>query len=207
MKTASAKKSVRATPAKSQRRAVKAAAVTQIADVADETAFDTATTVVAESFAPAAGEALSDEAYVEQLLAASDALPADRPVADSAPAALPVVEECEVVVAEPVLKAGAEAACDATVQVTLPPQCLLRDASHLKESLLPRLNDAAVAIDAHQVERIDTAAMQVLLAFVRDRHSQQRVVEWLGLNETFVDSARLLGIDAMLGLPATTAAA
>jgi len=74
--------------------------------------------------------------------------------------------------------------------------------------LLSHVNEAAaVSIDTRQIERIDSAAMQVLLAFVRDRRSQQRAITWLGLNEMFVDSAQVLGFEQLLGLPVSGAAA
>lgn len=250
MKSAPAKKSARpkaAAASKARGRAAPAAAMNgplmaaASLSAAVDAAFDEADTVVAanllpaEAIAPAAEgviaptsqapHELSDEAYVEQLLAAAEATSAtdavtecaaesDVAIAATAVDAAPAMVE-EILCAEIAAVVSPTTPIDETPvsgaeagAVMLPAQCLLRDTTQLKHSLLPHAAAAApVSIDTRDVERIDTAAMQVLLAFVRDRHSQQRVVEWLGLNEVFVDSAQLLGIDKMLGLPVGEAAA
>lgn len=171
-----------------------------------------------------------DVAYVEQLLAATAALETTLPSVEDNVAAAPAVAtsiasaELAVaidIVAEPRIEASspelnsemttimdteAEASVVANnagdAVVVLPAHCLIRDAAELRRGLLTRMSDAAaVIIDAQHVERIDTAAMQVLFAFVRDRRAQQHAVEWSGLNEVFIDAAQVLGLDSLLGLP------
>jgi len=247
MKSATAKKNARskaAAPKPRSRAAKTVAAAMKGSAAAVDVAFDETQTVVAETLLPIetphevadAAHDLSDEAYVEQLLAGAHYLnSASNEVSEAQPVAVEtiaaatsavevpelVAEVEEVVLCEqpaieveattPSVDEAADVAKEVTAEATvvvLPSQCLLRDSVLLKESLLPHVGDAAAfSIDTHAVERIDTAAMQVLLAFVRDRHSQQRVVNWLGLNEAFVDSAQLLGIGKMLGLPASAAVA
>ena len=245
MKIASAKHSARpksAAAPKPRSRAAKSAAATikgPLAAIAAlreaaEVAFDEAATVVVETLLPVAAEAthtavvkqpaaeeVCDEAYVEQLLAASAAL--DTPSV-TATAAVASIDESthELIATNSVVIAAASAAPNTVLEVfapelssddnsgkvVLPPQCLIRDAAQLKQQLLPHVNEAAaVSIDTHQIERIDSAAMQVLLAFVRDRRSQQRAINWLGLNAVFLDSAQMLGLEQMLGLPLSGAAA
>jgi len=65
----------------------------------------------------------------------------------------------------------------------------------------------AVQIDVAQLERIDAAAMQVLLAFVLDRGKRERNVEWCGVNPAFKEAAQALGLEATLRLPALGQAA
>ena len=57
-----------------------------------------------------------------------------------------------------------------------------------------------VTIDASSVERTDTAALQVLMAFVRDMRRNGRRVEWSGAGEGFLRAARLMGLCGVLGV-------
>jgi ABC-type transporter Mla MlaB component len=80
--------------------------------------------------------------------------------------------------------------------------CNVKDAAELKQTLCLHLDAAApVAVDVGKVERIDTSTMQLLCAFARDRAAHQRKVEWLGDSPVLRDAARLLGVEALLGLP------
>ena len=113
---------------------------------------------------------------------------AQGPTPESADAVLPVAQSINI--------------------VELPAHCTLRDAVALQAKLAACIDaEQAVPVDARAVERIDTAAFQVLLAFVRERAARARAVEWLGLNDTFVESARLLGLHAHLNIPANAGAA
>ena len=92
--------------------------------------------------------------------------------------------------------------------VVLPAQCLMRDAVELKSQLLSRLDTAdAVQIDVAKLERIDAAAMQVLVAFVIDRADQEHNVEWCGVNAVLREAAKVLGLESALRLPALEQAA
>ena len=87
--------------------------------------------------------------------------------------------------------------------IVLASNCNVKDAAELKQSLCFHLDDGvAVTLDIGKVERIDTSTMQLLCAFVRDRVAQQRKVEWLGDSPILRDGARLLGVEALLSLPA-----
>ena len=86
--------------------------------------------------------------------------------------------------------------------LVLAANCNVKDAAELKQSLCLHLDDAApIALDVGKVERIDTSTMQLLCAFARDRAANQRKVEWLGESPVVRDAARLLGVEALLGLP------
>jgi ABC-type transporter Mla MlaB component len=85
--------------------------------------------------------------------------------------------------------------------IVLATHCNVKDAAELKQSLCLHLDEAApVKLDVGGVERVDTSTMQLLCAFVRDRSAQQRKVEWVGDSRVVHDAARLLGVEAMLGL-------
>jgi anti-anti-sigma regulatory factor len=83
----------------------------------------------------------------------------------------------------------------------LPAQCTIRDAALLLEQLMLHVEHSEpVYIDAAQVERIDTAALQLLVAFLQDRKAEQRAVVWLDCSEAMVRAARALGLSRDLAL-------
>jgi anti-anti-sigma regulatory factor len=80
--------------------------------------------------------------------------------------------------------------------------CTVRDSLALKSALLDLLMDQRpVTIDVRAVERIDTAALQVLCAFVRDRKAAGGTVLWIGCTESFCEAIRLLGLQRVLNVP------
>jgi anti-anti-sigma regulatory factor len=82
-------------------------------------------------------------------------------------------------------------------------QCTIREAPALKARLTKLLgHKGAIALDASRVERIDTACLQLLTAFVRTRHAQSRVIAWRSATAAFTDSVRLLGLAGLLGTEA-----
>jgi anti-anti-sigma regulatory factor len=78
----------------------------------------------------------------------------------------------------------------------------VKDAAALKDTLLQVLDEpGSVVIEAKSVERIDTAIIQVLCAFVRDRAARNLTVTWRGTPQPLLDASRLLGVGALLALP------
>jgi ABC-type transporter Mla MlaB component len=78
----------------------------------------------------------------------------------------------------------------------------VKDAAALKGTLEQVLEaPGSVTIDAKSVERIDTAIIQLLCAFVRDRAERNLAIEWRGTPQPLLDAARLLGVGALLALP------
>lgn len=156
----------------------------------------------------------ADTVYAKQLLADAEAL-----LAGSSEPSSPVTEagvavrdtnstvraKANEVVNKSINQSGVDQAIAATV--VLPAQCLMRDAVDLKSQLQPQLDaEDTVQIDVSKVERIDAAAMQVLLAFVRDRNQRARQVEWRGMNDVIAEAASMLGLQPVLHLPAMEAA-
>lgn len=83
----------------------------------------------------------------------------------------------------------------------LPPQCTIRDAAQLLGQLLLHIEHSSpVYIDAAQVERVDTAALQLLVAFLNDRKAEQRAVVWLDCSDALLRAARALGLSRDLAL-------
>jgi ABC-type transporter Mla MlaB component len=134
-----------------------------------------------------------------------DVVTADAPVVDAAAeqvaevAAEPALEE--TVVAEAVAEPVAEPAVAGDPIVVLAANCSVKDAAALKSSLCAFSNHGdAVTLDVSAVERVDTATMQLLCAFVRDRSGRNQSVAWRGESAALQDAVRLLGVGALLGL-------
>ena len=53
------------------------------------------------------------------------------------------------------------------------------------------------------VDRVDTAGLQLLAAFVRDLRAEARTVEWVGCSDALNKAAQALGLHAALCLPGT----
>jgi phospholipid transport system transporter-binding protein len=60
--------------------------------------------------------------------------------------------------------------------------------------------DSSAVIDGQAIERIDTAALQLLLAFKFHVEGHGRKFEWLATSENLVASAALLGLSSHLDL-------
>ncbi len=83
--------------------------------------------------------------------------------------------------------------------------CTLAEAQSLKLSLaalLRNVNPVTIELDA--VERIDTASLQLLIAFARERRTGDLEVRWSGQSAAFGEAVRLLGLGGLLA-PASQA--
>jgi ABC-type transporter Mla MlaB component len=79
----------------------------------------------------------------------------------------------------------------------------LRDVNAFQAVLAERLDDSGtVQIDASGVERIDTATLQLLAAFVRDLRGDARLVEWTACSAALRRAAHALGLTSALELAA-----
>jgi phospholipid transport system transporter-binding protein len=86
--------------------------------------------------------------------------------------------------------------------LVLSADCTVAASAALKADLLEALqHPKPVTLDIASVQRIDTAGIQLLAAFVRERESLGLPVEWRGTAPTFASAARLLGVARALGLP------
>lgn len=140
--------------------------------------------------------AVAEEPTVELSAAAVEALVAEagaEPVVD-ADAETVVVEAQASVASEPV--------------VVLAANCSVKDAAALKTSLCAvATQSTAVTLDVSAVERVDTATMQLLCAFVRARGGRNQSVTWRGESQALKDAVRLLGVGALLGFDSNGVAA
>ncbi len=93
------------------------------------------------------------------------------------------------------VKAAAETcvACGETLDIS--------QAATLHASLTDALaGRRPVTLDVSSVAQADTAALQVLCAFVRDAHAANLTVTWRQPSEIFCRTANLMGLNECLGL-------
>jgi ABC-type transporter Mla MlaB component len=101
--------------------------------------------------------------------------------------------------ARPSARAGQPQRASGGASVKLPPECTLAHADGLKVRLAAVVSALApVAIDVCDVRRIDTASMQVLVAFVRARSAAALPVRLQGDSAVFNEAVRLLGLASVL---------
>jgi anti-anti-sigma regulatory factor len=91
----------------------------------------------------------------------------------------------------------------AETQVTLADSLDIAQVQTLHATLREALARAQpVALDAAAVQRVDTAALQVLAAFVRTAQARGVAVSWRTVPESLTRAAGLLGLRDVLGLAA-----
>lgn len=96
-----------------------------------------------------------------------------------------------------------QAAPDGAAAVVLPADCRIAAQAALKTQLLGALEQGAgVVLDASQVERVDTAALQLLVLLRRELQARGGALDWRGASEAFNEAAGLLGLARILELPA-----
>jgi ABC-type transporter Mla MlaB component len=79
----------------------------------------------------------------------------------------------------------------------------IRTINSLQTELAERLDESGnVQIDGTAVDRVDTAGLQLLAAFVRELQSEARSVEWLGCCIGLQRAATALGLAQALSLGA-----
>jgi anti-anti-sigma regulatory factor len=91
-------------------------------------------------------------------------------------------------------------------RVALPVDCRIAEAPALKAVLQAALDTPAVTLEAGAVERIDTAALQLLAVFRREATVRGVAVTWSGAGGALRDGAARLGLVQTLELPAATPA-
>jgi len=100
-------------------------------------------------------------------------------------------------------KHAQHAASDSACEVTLPADCRLAAQVAVQTELVKALERGVpVVLDGCGVERIDTAALQLLLLFGRALADQGGSFSWKGASDTVREAAAALGLDDILELPA-----
>jgi ABC-type transporter Mla MlaB component len=159
--------------------------------------------------APEAATAAADISAAD--MPSADMPNADMPSADMDSATVPSANIPSVTIPIERARAAIPSASPMTSSdpvVMLGSSCTVKDAAALKHSLCAVVDSkVAVTLDARSLERIDTATIQVLCAFVRQRVAAAHGVIWVGVPEALQEAARLLGVHALLALPPDVAGA
>lgn len=90
----------------------------------------------------------------------------------------------------------------ASAMVALPADCRMSAQGGLMAELLQALDEHAIVLDGQAVERIDTAALQLLALFRREVNTRGGKVSWRGPSVALHEAADLLGLATLLELPA-----
>ena len=98
-------------------------------------------------------------------------------------------------------KRGGEQAADAAV-VRLPPDCRMAALAALQTELVAVLPSGTVTLDGSAAERVDTAALQLLVLLRRELDKRGGTLAWHGASDALNDAAGLLGLTRILELPA-----
>jgi ABC-type transporter Mla MlaB component len=96
---------------------------------------------------------------------------------------------------------AAAAAATAPAPIRLGTDLGIENAQALHAKLAGRIDDMeTVVLDAAEIERVHTAALQLFCLFCRDRRAAGREVEFLRPSETLRNAAALLGATTLLNL-------
>ena len=86
--------------------------------------------------------------------------------------------------------------------VVLASHCAVKDAVALKTLLSAVAAEALpVILDIGNVQRVDTATVQLLCVFAKDRRARGLKIEWRGASAVFEEAVKLLGVGLLLGFP------
>jgi ABC-type transporter Mla MlaB component len=95
-------------------------------------------------------------------------------------------------------RASAKGRTSVAVSATFPADFTIAQAGDVKRQLARMLTrPASVTLDLSTIRRIDTAGLQVLTAFIRERRAAGRAVECASATETFLVTAEMLGLSAV----------
>jgi anti-anti-sigma regulatory factor len=105
---------------------------------------------------------------------------------------------------EPLVKAmaGAVAGTPVTGLVRLPAVCTIHEARALQAHLLEQLDrPGPCEIDGSAVQQVDTAGVQLVVAFALDCLERNLSYVWKGRSAVLEDAIRVLGVGALLESP------
>ena len=89
----------------------------------------------------------------------------------------------------------------ASAVIQLPADIGIEAASELHRELVARVDDPTpVVLEAGEVARIHTAALQLFCLFCRDRRAQGRTTEWRSTSNAMRAAATLLGVTTLLSM-------
>ena len=86
-------------------------------------------------------------------------------------------------------------------RIAIPADCRIADVGDLHKQLTGALDSPQIVLDGSAVDRVDTAALQLLVVFQREAQKRARPVNWAGASVPLHDAATQLGLAQVLALP------
>jgi len=87
------------------------------------------------------------------------------------------------------------------MEIKLQNQLGIQHVSDLKAELETALSTGeSVLLDASAIENVDTAGLQLLVAFVQHAALKKSAFEWKSPSEAFIETAGIMGLSAVLQL-------
>jgi phospholipid transport system transporter-binding protein len=87
-------------------------------------------------------------------------------------------------------------------RVGMPADFRIGDVTDMHRQLTAALDAPQIVLDGTTVERVDTAALQLLVVFQREVQKRGSQMNWAGVSVPLHDAASQLGLAQVLALPA-----
>ena len=128
-----------------------------------------------------------------------------KPSAAAAPALVPKIAAAPAIAVPAVAVPAPAAAIPAArqVRVVLGTSCTIQEAAAIRAHLLAKASrPGPYEIDGASVELVDTAGVQLLVAFALDCLEKGVAYKWIGRSPTLEKAIELLGVGPLLEYPA-----
>jgi anti-anti-sigma regulatory factor len=97
---------------------------------------------------------------------------------------------------------GTEGGTPATGRIVLGTSCTIHEARSLREQMLAQAGlPGPYEIDGSAVQQVDTAGVQLVVAFALDCLERSASYSWKGRSPALEDAIRVLGVAALLESP------
>jgi phospholipid transport system transporter-binding protein len=93
-------------------------------------------------------------------------------------------------------------AAKSEVRVGMPADFRMAEVSDMHRQLAGALDAGQIVLDGSAVDRVDTAALQLLVVFQREVQKRGQQMNWAGVSAPLHDAASQLGLAQVLALPA-----
>ena len=93
-------------------------------------------------------------------------------------------------------------AAKSEVRVGMPADFRMAEVTDMHRQLGTVLDAKQIVLDGGAVDRVDTAALQLLVVFQREAQKRGSQVNWAGVSAPLHDAASQLGLAQVLALPA-----
>jgi phospholipid transport system transporter-binding protein len=99
-------------------------------------------------------------------------------------------------------KSKGDAASVKATAIGLPSDCRIAGVGDLQQQFSASLDAPQITLDGTEVERVDTAALQLLVVYQRELQKRGHALQWANVSAPLYDAASQLGLAQTLALPA-----